>query len=268
GARGRGLGGADGERGGGFRGLRGDGRVAAQGGGGGVGHGAPGGGGVGVGREGVGVRGGAVGLELWEGLVLGDGRGPGGGVDVGAASGLVAGPIDADGALVYGPFRPRLMSERFTDVGHVDFRHVIPCHARQRETLAQPPLLDGVFEARLQDRVLRQLAHVYGTELVDLSCDRVLLDQRLLGESELQWIVGGQAHVQAAAEVLQERISFVGQEQCIIGQRTHRDTNLLQIEDILQQRHLAKQQTVADAVTAQHSCRQMLGVTGLTTMRP
>ena len=60
------------------------------------------------------------------------------------------------------------MSEALTNIRHITLRHCITLDARQMEVLTQPSLLDSMFKATLFDRVLRQLAHVHSTELVDL----------------------------------------------------------------------------------------------------
>lgn len=74
-----------------------------------------------------------------------------------------------------------------------------------------------------------QLAHVAAGQLPHLRRDTVLLHQRLLGEVELQRIVGAQRHAEAARQILGQRIAVVVQEQGIVGQRRHGDANLGQI---------------------------------------
>jgi hypothetical protein len=58
---------------------------------------------------------------------------------------------------------------------------------------------------------------------------------------KLQWIIGTQTNVQSNFVEVRERIPFVSKEQRIVAQRTHGDTDLRQIEQVLQCRHLAKQ---------------------------
>lgn len=63
-----------------------------------------------------------------------------------------------------------------------------------------------------------------------MGCYAVLLQQRLLGEMELQWIIRTQANIQTSLEKIRKRVPFVGQEERIIRKRAHRETNLLEVE--------------------------------------
>ena len=54
-----------------------------------------------------------------------------------------------------------------------------------------------------------------------------------LGEVELQRVVGAQADIQANLEEVGQRVPFIRQEQRIVAQRAHRNTDLLEIEKIL-----------------------------------
>jgi len=56
---------------------------------------------------------------------------------------------------------------------------------------------------------------------------------------ELQRVISTQADIQPSLEELFQRIPLICQEERIIAQRTHRDPDLLQIEQILQGGHLA-----------------------------
>ena len=59
-----------------------------------------------------------------------------------------------------------------------------------------------VREPAHEYRVPGQLAHVAARHLPDLRGDGVFLHERLLGEVELQGVVGGEGDVQTAGEVL------------------------------------------------------------------
>jgi hypothetical protein len=93
------------------------------------------------------------------------------------------------------------VAESLADAGNVGPGHVVACNAGEAVFLAQPLLLDDVLEATLLDRVLGKLAHVHCTELIDLRCDRVLLNQRLLCECKLKRIVGREGDVETSSEV-------------------------------------------------------------------
>ena len=82
------------------------------------------------------------------------------------------------------------MAEGFADVRDVYLGHVVTGDAGEVVVLAEPALLDAVFVAALHDGVLCELGHVDRAQLVDLRCDCVLFDQRLLGEGELKRVVG------------------------------------------------------------------------------
>jgi hypothetical protein len=61
-----------------------------------------------------------------------------------------------------------------------------------------------------------------------------------LGEMELKRVISTQADVEARLEKVGERISFVSQEQGVVAQRAHRESNLFQIKEILQGGDFAK----------------------------
>ena len=53
----------------------------------------------------------------------------------------------------------------------------------------------------------------------DLGGDAVLLHERLLGEVELERVIGGEADVQAARQVLGQRVARVVEEQRVVAER-------------------------------------------------
>ena len=72
--------------------------------------------------------------------------------------------------------------------------------------------------------------------------------------------------VHAEAEVLGERVLVVVQEELIITQRTHRDTNLTQVVQVLQGGILAQQDTVVDLVRAEVGGHQVIHIACLATV--
>ena len=84
------------------------------------------------------------------------------------------------------------------------------------------------------DGVPGELAHVAAGELPDLGRDAVLLHQRLLGEVELERVVRGQRDVEAARQVVRQRGPVVVQEERVVGQRRHRDTDLVEVVELVQ----------------------------------
>ena len=83
----------------------------------------------------------------------------------------------------------RFVAEGFADVWYVAARYVVAVYAWFVVSLAEPVLFDDVLEAALFNRVFGQFAHVHGVELVYLSSDSILFNERLLCECELEWIV-------------------------------------------------------------------------------
>lgn len=160
------------------------------------------------------------------------------------------------------------MPECLSNVGHIALGHIVASHAGRTAVRAQPSLLQRQFESTLIDGVLRKLTHVDRTELVDLGSHRVFFNQRLFRESKLQRVIGGQGHVKPTLEEAGARVLVVRQEQGVVTEGRHRDADLVQVVEILQQRHLAQQDTMADAVAAQEADGQVIGVTGLTAVRP
>ena len=97
--------------------------------------------------------------------------------------------------------------------------------------------------------------------------DAVLLQERLLGEVELERVVGAQADVEADLEEVRERVALVREEERVVAQRAHREPDLLEVEEVLQRRHLAQQDTVRDRVRGQERGRQVVRVSRLTAVR-
>lgn len=59
-----------------------------------------------------------------------------------------------------------------------------------------------------------------------------------LSEVELQRVIGGQGHHQAAGQILGQRVAVVTQKQTVVAERRHRDAHLSQIVQVLQDRSL------------------------------
>ena len=78
--------------------------------------------------------------------------------------------------------------------------------------------------------------------------DTILLQQRFLGEVELQRVIRAETDVQPGLEKVGERVAFVSQEQGVVAQRAHCHTYLLQIEEVLQRRDLPQENTVGDGM--------------------
>lgn len=159
------------------------------------------------------------------------------------------------------------MPECLSNIRHIALGHIVASHTRRTAVRAQPSLLQGQFKSTLIDRVLGELTHIDRAELVDLGSYRVFFNQRLFRESKLQRIIGGQGHVEPTLEEAGARVLVVRQEQRVVTERRHCDADLVQVVEVLQQRHLAQQDTVADAVAAQEADGQMIGVTSLTAVR-
>lgn len=112
-----------------------------------------------------------------------------------------------------------------------------------------------------------QLAHVAAAEFPHLRCDAVLLHQRLFGKMELQGIIRGQGYTQTTSQILWQRIPVIVQEQRVVGQRRHGDSDLRQVVQILQDGHFAQEQSVTDVLGHQEATDEMLNGTCLTAMR-
>ncbi|KAG9795940.1 hypothetical protein KCU88_g409, partial [Aureobasidium melanogenum] len=123
--------------------------------------------------------------------------------------------------------RNGFMAKRLPHIGDITFRHIITQHTRQITIFAQPALFQRQFKAALVDGMFGQLAHFDIAQLVNLRGDRILFDQGLFGERELQRVVGRQGHVQALFEVTDERVAVV--------------------ENVLDQRDFAEHDAVRDA---------------------
>lgn len=71
---------------------------------------------------------------------------------------------------------------------------------------------------------------------------------------KLQRVICTQTDVEPHFEKVRQRVPFVSQEQGIVAQRTHGQSDLLQIEQILQCWNLAEEDSVRDGVGRQE-CR-------------
>ena len=90
-----------------------------------------------------------------------------------------------------------------TPVGDPDVRHigsggVITSHTLPQMVWSQPTVLGVTREATLLHRVPGQLTHVTAGQFPHLSCNAVLLHQRLLGEVELERIIRGQRNIETS----------------------------------------------------------------------
>lgn len=75
-----------------------------------------------------------------------------------------------------------------------------------------------MVKATHKDGIPRQLTHVSGRELPDLSGNRVLFHERLLGEVELQGVVRREGDQQPTRQVLREGVPMVVEEEGVVGQ--------------------------------------------------
>ena len=85
---------------------------------------------------------------------------------------------------------------------------------------------DRVSVSSLQDRVPSQLTHITAREFPHLGGNAVLLHQRLLGEVELEGVVGGDGDVEASGKVVRQGGAVVGQEEGVVAERAHGDAHL------------------------------------------
>ena len=85
---------------------------------------------------------------------------------------------------------------------------------------------DRILVASLQDGVPSKLAHITARQLPHLGGDAVLLHQRLLGEVELEGVVGGDGDVEASGQVVGQGGPVVGQEERVVAQWGHGNTHL------------------------------------------
>ncbi len=85
-----------------------------------------------------------------------------------------------------------------------------------------------------------------------------------LSEVELQRVVGGQRHHQAAGQILGQRVAMVTQKQTVVAERRHGDAHLSQIVQILQDRSLrhTHRYTITDHLTT-HSSSSVCLLLGL-----
>lgn len=84
---------------------------------------------------------------------------------------------------------------------------------------------------------------------------------------ELQRIVRAQADIQPNLEEIRQRVPLVRQEQRIITERTHRKTDLLEIEEILESGDLAEEDSMGNGVGREEGRGEMVGVASFPTVR-
>ena len=80
--------------------------------------------------------------------------------------------------------------------------------------------------ASLLHRVSGKLAHITAGELPHLGGDAVLLHEGLLGEVELEGVVGGDGDVEASGEVVRQGRAVVRKEEGVVAQWGHCNTHL------------------------------------------
>ena len=112
------------------------------------------------------------------------------------------------------------------EVGHVGFHDVVARGAAIPEVVAHPVLLEGPGEPGDEAAVARNLAEVARREAPDLRGNAVLLYQGLLREVDLQGVVCGERDLQALAEEIGEGVLAVVQEERVVRERGHGDTDL------------------------------------------
>mmetsp|Transcript_1039 Transcript_1039/g.3140 ORF Transcript_1039/g.3140 Transcript_1039/m.3140 type:complete len:329 (-) Transcript_1039:1783-2769(-) len=120
----------------------------------------------------------------------------------------------------------------------------------------------------MDDRVAGNLTEIRCTHLPDLGGDRVLLDERLAGKMNLEGVVGGQRHGQAPSKKLGEGIPVVVQEERVVGEWTHHQSNLGHVVQILQTRRLAQVDAVCNVLGQEKCGREVVEVACLAAVRP
>ena len=93
--------------------------------------------------------------------------------------------------------------------------------------------------------------------------DAIFLEQRLLGEVELQRIIRAQTDVEPRLEEVRQRVALVGEEEGVVAERAHRNSDLLEVEKVLKRRDLAQQNSVRDRLRGEERGGQMVGVASL-----
>lgn len=88
-----------------------------------------------------------------------------------------------------------------------------------------------------------------------------------LGEVKLERIVRAEADVKPGLEELGDWIPLVGEEERVVAQRAHGDPDLLQVEEVLQGRHLPQQDPVCDGMRRDERRGQVVRVASLTAVR-
>lgn len=84
---------------------------------------------------------------------------------------------------------------------------------------------------------------------------------------ELQRIVRTQTDVQPRFEEVRKRVSLVCQEKGIVTQRAHSDSDLLQVEQILQSGHFAEKDAMRNGVRREECSCEMVSVACFAGMR-
>jgi hypothetical protein len=77
---------------------------------------------------------------------------------------------------------------------------------------------------------------------------------------ELQRIVCAQADIEPRLEEIRERVPLVREEESVVAQRAHGDSDLLEIEQVLQRGDLAEQDSMRDGVRGQEGGREVVGI--------
>ena len=80
----------------------------------------------------------------------------------------------------------------------------------------------------------------------------------LLGEVELERVVGAEADVQADLEEVRERVALVREEERVVAERAHREPDLLEVEEVLQRGYLPEEDAVRDRVRGEVRGREVL----------
>eukprot|EP01137_Pigoraptor_chileana_P027974 Opistho-2@11329 len=144
------------------------------------------------------------------------------------------------------------------DVGHICAANVVALGTLLCVLAAEPPLLDILLKPTLPDAAHGEFTHIARRQLPHLRRDAVLFNERLLGHVEHERIIRGERHVEAARKVFRHWIPLETEEERVVAEGAHGNAHLRQIVQILQHRHLAQQNAVADRLRRQKRRREMV----------
>mmetsp|Transcript_15745 Transcript_15745/g.24155 ORF Transcript_15745/g.24155 Transcript_15745/m.24155 type:complete len:201 (+) Transcript_15745:207-809(+) len=121
-------------------------------------------------------------------------------------------------------------------------------------------------KARLQHTVPGNLRHINRAQFVHLRRDSILFNQRIFAVMNDERIIGGQCHIQSALKEKLERIAVILNEEQIVRQWRHGQSNLFQVKQVLQHGHFLQRQTVINGLRQQESSSYMIKIARFTGM--